>query len=331
MCPGLVGKAVFLVATGSHEPPTDPQLRSILGDHFEAVRHRVHSHRATHLNSMIRVGSDPLGGDVYLNRMVLDYERVVVIGSVEPHYFAGYTGGRKALFPGLIDLATIERNHNLANSHEAAPLRLKGNPVAEHLESLLGSVDQRRFLSIQLVVDAQGQIAGVYAGNLESSFRRAVAKADELFARSVVRPFDMVLCEVRPPIDRNMYQAQKGLENCQAGVIDGGTAVVIAKCVDGVGSDFFFRQAGRWDRANNRPADGVYQFGSHKLTRMVALQRRVDVRLYSSLPDSIVEHVFYRPAGNLSELIRTKASGQNNFRIGVVLDAGNTVLKVTAS
>jgi len=324
--PGILQRSHFMVATGSHQPPNDKDLQSIFAGHLKTIRPRVEWHVATDLSSMTRVGTDSLGGEVYLNRRVLEHDPVIIIGSVEPHYFAGYSGGRKSLFPGLTDLATTERNHNLANSMDVAPMKLEGNPVAEHLQSLMSFVDGGRLFSVQLVLDAAGTIAGFALGDIETSFARAATQARELLAHTIDRPLDAVLCELRPPLDKNMYQAQKALENCQQAVADGGTAIVVARCSEGVGSEFFMKEAGNWDRVNNRPGDGVYRFGSHKLTRMLAHQRRIDVRLYSSLPDIVVEKVFYHPAGNLSEFVGALAREKSDFQLGVVYDSGHTVL-----
>ena len=162
----FLDRASFLIATGTHATPTDEHIAGIFGRHLRRVRARVCSHDAANRDAMVRVGDDPLGGGLYLNRIVLEHEAILVVGSVEPHYFAGYTGGRKSLFPGLTDLATVTRNHNLANSLDAAPLRLTGNPVAEHLDALLAAIDTSRFLSVQVVLDAGRRIAGCYCGTL---------------------------------------------------------------------------------------------------------------------------------------------------------------------
>ncbi|PWB75846.1 hypothetical protein C3F09_01670 [candidate division GN15 bacterium] len=324
--PGILQRARFLVATGAHQPPTDKDLQSIFAGHLKTIRPRVEWHVATDLASMMKVGADSQGSDVYLHRRVFQHSPVILIGSVEPHYFAGFTGGRKSLFPGLTDLATIERNHNMAGSMAAAPMKLDGNPVAEHLESLMALIDTSSVLSVQLVLDSAGTVAGFSIGDVESSFTGAATTARAMFGHTLDQPLDAVLCEMRPPLDKNMYQAQKALENCQQVVANGGTAIVVARCDEGVGSEFFINEAQNWDRTNNRPGDGIYRFGSHKLSRMVAHQKRIDVRLFSSLPDAIVEKVFYHPAGDLSALIVALAQGKSDFQLGVVYDSGHTVL-----
>lgn len=327
--PGTLDRAHFLIATGTHKKPTEEHLRSIFGTLLGQVRSRVHFHVATDNDSLAQVGTDWLGQPVYLNRMLRDFAAVIVIGSVEPHYFAGYTGGRKGIFPGLCDLATTTRNHNMANSLEAMPLRLKGNPVADHLQSLLAFVSDLNVLSIQVVADISHRIGSICIGSLENSFTRAVEIAAKAYASFVAAPYDAVLCEVLPPLDKNMYQVQKAVENCQAAVKDGGALVNVASCREGIGSEHFFDEAARWDTVNNQPGDGVYRFGSHKLTRMVLHQRRINVCLKSELPDADVSAVFYHPVTDVGAHLAKLLS--RDARVAVVRDAAHTVLSLDHS
>ena len=325
--PGVLVRSEFIIATGSHEPPTEQQLKSIFGECLTAIRKRISWHVATDAASMQLLGEDIFHQKVYLNRAVLGHKAVVVLGSVEPHYFAGFTGGRKSIFPGLIDLTSIERNHNLANSLEARPLRLKGNPVHEHLQTLMKLIDLSNVLSIQLVADSGGRIGAAFCGGLEETFERAVEYAQTLYARQVKEPYDAVLCEILSPLDKNLYQAQKGLENCQPAVRDGGAAIVVSPCEEGVGSKFFFDQASEWDREKNEPRDGILRFGSHKLGRVNLMTRRIGVMVHSKLPEDIVRHVFYEPMGDLQKFLNEKIRSNDHYRLAVVHDAGHTVLQ----
>jgi len=323
----ILDRACFLIATGAHSAPTSTQLAQVFGAHLERFRDRVAWHDCCDLQSMVRVGTDRFGCDVMLNRRVVEAEAVFVIGSVEPHYFAGFTGGRKSLFPGLTDMATIERNHNLANSLEAQPMRLSGNPVAEHLEELLSLVKLDKFTTAQIVMDAERNIAGLFCGALDLAFKDASAMAMRLYGHQVTEPYDMAIAVLNPPLDGNLYQAQKALENCQTAVVDGGAAVVVSACEEGIGSEFFFELARQWDREANRPSDGVVRFGSHKLSRVNAIGRRIDVRLLSELPAEHAKQVFYEPVGDLQQYVTEFFSNRKNGRLAVVFDAGHTVMQ----
>ena len=325
-CPDLLDRAEFLIATGTHDAPTREHLERIFGEFYQRVADRVNHHLATDPSCMTRVGVDRFGGEVFVNRRLVESDNVCLISSVEPHYFAGFTGGRKSIFPGLTDLATIERNHNLANSLEAMPLRLEGNPVADHLQQMVSLIDTSHMLAVQLVVDAARKIAGVFCGSLEEAFASAVELSRRIYSHSVAIPYDAVLCEMVPPLDGNLYQAQKGLENCQAAVAEGGSAIVISACSGGIGSSHFYELADGWDREANQSSDGVVRFGSHKLSRVNAMGRRIDVRLYSQLEDDTVRHVFYEPLDDIPAYLEQRAQSKESYRLAVVRDAGHTVM-----
>ena len=322
--PGMLDRSHFLIATGSHAAPTENHLKAVFGSLLPRVRERVTWHDCRDLDAMRPVGTDSRGKTVYLNTQCLDARAVLVIGSVEPHYFAGYTGGRKAFFPGLTDLATIERNHNLANFLDAQPLRLAGNPVAEDLERLLDLIDTSRVFSIQVVMDVAHTIGSVHCGDIRKSLDSAAEAARRLYAHQVDRPYDLLLAELRPPLDRNIYQAQKALENNQAVVRDGGDVVVIGACNEGAGSPHFFELARQWDREKNEASDGIQRFGSHKLSRVNAMTRRIGVWLCSGVDPMTARQVFYEPVENLQRFVEQRLA--DGGRLAVVHDAGHTVL-----
>ncbi len=325
----ILDRARFLIATGAHGGPTPEHLSTIFGSYLDRVCHRVNWHDARALGDMDKIGVDHFGGEVFLNRQALSAEKLFVIGSVEPHYFAGFTGGRKSLFPGLTDLATIERNHNLANSLEAAPLKLKGNPVSEHFDELLGLCDLDRIFTAQVVMDAGGRIERICLGRLDQAFAEATQAAVSLYSHEIARKYDIIVAEIRPPLDKNLYQAQKALENTQTAVVDGGTVILVTPCNEGVGSNHFFDLANSWDRETNRPADGIPRFGSHKLSRVNAMTKRINVRIVSSLPEDHARQVFYEPLDDINEYLAKYEKETHGLRLAVVHDAGHTVLHTT--
>jgi len=325
---GLLDRAHFLIAAGTHESPTEDHLRFVFGEHLERVRSRTSVHDCRNLSQMTMIGQDQFGEDVYVNRALFEYDAVGFISSVEPHYFAGFTGGRKSIFPGLTNFATVERNHNLANSLEAAPMVLAGNPVAEHMEAMMAMVRIERVFSIQAILDSGDQIAAVFCGDNESAFIRSVIYVERMFGHEIDAGYDAVICELRAPLDGNLYQAQKALENCQAGVKDGGTAVVLSACEDGVGSEHFWNLADGWNREKNYPANGGLKFGSHKLSRVNSMSRRIRPCLHSTLDADTVRRVFYEPMDDVQEMLDNAGTAAGRFRLAVVRDAGNTVLKL---
>jgi lactate racemase len=319
----LSKKAKFLVSTGCHHAPAHDQMYDIFGEMYDSLKDRIFVHNARDKNSMVSIGNDNrLNGDILLNRFYVEAKKVVVIGSVEPHYFAGFTGGRKSIFPGLCDFDTVVRNHRLATSREAMPLRLDGNPIEEHFRYMMQMVPTDKIFSIQIVQGKKGEMAGIFCGEINESFNRAKEQSKKLFGIETESKYDLLLAEVRPPLDSSLYQLQKSLENCQSAVGDNGKIMLFSPCREGIGEDGFYKLADRWDpESKNQPTDN---FGIHKLRRVYDIGRRIDIDLFSELPDGIPDKVFFsgikKPQAIIDNFVEDKMS------VCLVHDAGHTVM-----
>lgn len=321
----LPESAAFLVATGTHPVPDSKALKKIFGKHYESVRDRIFAHDCRDNSGMVQVGS--VGGTpVSLNKRFVRARRVIVIGSVEPHYFAGFTGGRKSIFPGLCDFETIARNHNLAVSFEAAPMKLDGNPVEENLRLILSQIDTANVISIQAVIGREGETSAIFCGSLGDSFLRACEISREIFSARYKEPYDLILAEIGSPLDANLYQLQKALENNQSAVKDGGKMILFSPCKEGIGTRNFYDLAGKWDQIKRLDLSPVEKFGMHKLARVEKIASRIEVYLHSELDDGIPEKVFYRSAANPQKIIDESTKIDNTLKTALVRDAGHTVL-----
>lgn len=320
-------RAEILISTGTHAPPTSEQMHYIFDDLYDRLQPRIRAHDCRDKSSMQLVGHDSFDQPVYLNRSFLKAEKIIVIGSVEPHYFAGFTGGRKAVFPGLCDRETIVRNHRLARSFKARPLRLEGNPVEEHLQSLMDLLPDKKiaaFMTVQAVTDRDRFcLAG---GTLSKAFEKAVGIAADVFAPEFKHRYDLLLAETLPPLDANLYQLQKSLENCQAAVNDDGTIILFSACREGIGSDSFYRLADSWRSSGKIEPKSKDDFGIHKLSRVDEIGRRINIHLHSQLPAGVPERVFFRSLENPQTLIDRTIEEKKIDRLALVRDAGHTVL-----
>lgn len=322
----LSDKARFLIATGCHPAPDESQMRKIFGEFYILLKDRIAIHDADDWNAMAEADTDTTGEKVGLNRLFLEAERVVIIGSVEPHYFAGFTGGRKSIFPGLCDYETIVRNHNLAVDFSAAPMKLEGNPVEEHLQSLMRMIPDKKILAVQMVLGSGSDIRAVFCGGLEKAFGSARDFAEGTFGHRTDRKYDVVLAEVRPPLDSNLYQLQKSLENCQSAAADEGTAILFSRCREGIGSRQFYDLAGRWSPGDGAIPEGKGSFGRHKLYRVYKIGHRIHIHLYSELAEGVPEKVFFKSARSPQRIIDNSAKNCEYMRVALVRDAGHTVL-----
>src|SRR5512137_733567 len=165
--PFLLNKKIkFLVATGMHREPTPEEYAYIFGDIYPAIQDDVYCHDAKK-SECVDLGVSKSGTPMKINKMVANADRILVISSVEPHYFAGYTGGRKSFLPGVAAYETIEANHKHALSINAQSLRLEGNPVHEDMEDAVQMLRDKQIFSIMVVLDKDHKTLAAFAGNLE--------------------------------------------------------------------------------------------------------------------------------------------------------------------
>ncbi len=319
----------FIIATGSHQAPTEDQLKWIFGEYYEHYKSNIHIHDANDAGSMTEIGVDSLGGAVYVNKAYLKAERIVVIGSVEPHYFAGFTGGRKSIFPGICDLATIARNHNKAVSLDAMPMKLHDNPVEEHLQELVGILPEKEIICIQTIQDSKKIGEAIFVGNLDSAFQKGVGLSREIYGNDCTADHDLILAEVLPPLDANLYQLQKSLENCRGALKKGGTVLLFSPCDEGIGSSSFYSLAEKWDPQDEIIPEGPDVFGIHKLSRVYEMNKLYDIYLYSNLGKGVPEKVYFQSTDDPQKIIDNVVVRNSSAKVGLVHDAGHTVLANT--
>ena len=290
------GTITFMIATGTHGPLTSEQKRKILGHFDDSDRYKVICHDARDIKNHIRLGTTSRGTEVFLDTRVAGADRLIAIGSVEPHYFAGFTGGRKSIFPGAAVYASIEQNHKLAMEPAVGVLKLKGNPVHEDMVEACRMPEVPVF-SIQTILDSKDRLFGAVAGNLDASFERAVAIAEEAFTLPVHQLSDMVIAAAEPPLDKNLYQAHKAIENTISIVKPGGILILIAACREGLGNDTFVRLLSQ----SNRPEDVIqsiqksYTLGTHKAARIARHVMEKEIWLVSTLDPQVVRDIFMIP------------------------------------
>jgi nickel-dependent lactate racemase len=224
----------FLVATGAHRAPTEEEYRFIFGDTYEVFRRKIYAHDARKNEDMTYLGKSKNGTEMYINKLVPEYNNVLVIGSVEPHYFAGYTGGRKSFLPGVASYKTIEMNHKLALSDKACSLALNGNPVNEDMVDAMNVLKNINVFSIQTVLTGDHQLYAVTAGDLHKSFDAAVEYSKQIFCIPLKQKGNIVLTAAPYPMDIDLYQSQKALDNGKHALEDDGVIILISKCRDGI-------------------------------------------------------------------------------------------------
>jgi nickel-dependent lactate racemase len=299
----------FVVATGTHQVASPRELDHIFGaDLAKEHADRIFSHDAKDRESLVRLGRTKRGTEVWANRLLAEARGVLLINSVEPHYFAGYTGGRKSLFPGLAGYETVRANHKLSMEVGSEYLVLEGNPVHDDLEEAMAlGVAGRQIYSIQLVLDKDHRIGFASAGPLEKTFREAVAVADKQFVLELGRRYDVVVAVAPHPMDCNFYQTNKAIQSGALAVTDGGVLIVVSECPYGLGENQtlfdMLAAADSPSRALKRANRGEYELGAQQAARVASILERAEIWVVSSLRDEDVRAMFMMPLADVQSAV----------------------------
>jgi lactate racemase len=226
----------ILIATGTHRTNTAPELERMLGRDIVG-RYRVVNHDSRDPSTLGRVGVTSTGVDVFLNREWLDADVRITTGFVEPHFFAGFSGGPKMVAPGLAGLKTVMTLHDV--HHIGHPLATwgvtEGNPVHDDVREIARMVPAH--FSVDVTLNREQKITAAFAGNMFAEHRAACAHVKATAMRQVPAPFDVVLTTNSGyPLDQNLYQAVKGMSAAAKIVKRGGTIICAAECRDGLPS-----------------------------------------------------------------------------------------------
>jgi nickel-dependent lactate racemase len=320
-------KVSFIVATGIHRAPTEEEYIQIFSEkYYKKYKDCIHSHDAKH-DEMVHLGTSKNGTEMKVNRRGVDAHKIVIISSVEPHYFAGYTGGRKSFLPGIAAHETIEQNHKLALKPEACALKLKGNPVHEDMIDALSTVKKEIF-TISTVLDKNHRIYAATAGDIYKSMEQAVAKAEEVFVAKIPQKADIVVSVVKFPSDIDLYQAQKGIDNAKYALKEGGILLLVAKCRMGIGEESFVRLLS----SASSPKDALdriekkFVIGYHKAAKMAEVGLWAQTWAVTDLEPQMLEKIFIRPFSSLQAALDAarKEKGED-AKVLILLDGSLTI------
>jgi nickel-dependent lactate racemase len=319
----------FIVATGAHAAPTPEELAQIFGSGFASRRIFTHDSRRA---PCVQVGTTSRGTPVALNRRILSYRRLLIIGSVEPHYFAGYTGGRKGLVPGIAAHETIERNHALYFEPGVEILKLQGNPVHEDMMEATRMLDMP-VLTINMVMDASNDIIDVFCGDLRECHAQAVEVAKRYYAVHIAKRTEMVLACAHHPMDVDLYQSQKAIHNATFAGRSGGTIVLISPCRNGIGPRTFYElmSSHATPQALSQYVSMHRQLGSHKAADFAKAMKEFRILVVSGLSAETLRAIHLEacsPEALEREMLNTLSNGDD---IAVMPEGSVTVPVTTRS
>ncbi|MBQ6583492.1 MAG: nickel-dependent lactate racemase [Mogibacterium sp.] len=286
------------IARGNHRETTEEERRQLIGaEAAESVR-CVDSDP----HDVVSVGVTKRGTPVDIDRRVLEADRRICLGNIEYHYFAGYSGGAKAIMPGCSTRAAIQANHRMMASPDSHIGKLEGNPVREDIEEAAAMVGADCILNV--VIDTHKRIVWAGAGDLVEAHRAGCRFLDTMYRFELEREADIVIVsQGGAPKDLNLYQTQKALENARHAVRPGGIIILVGSCREGLGNDVFEA----WMREAATPHELVerigreFVLGGHKAAMVAEVCEKADVYLVSDLEDSLVREIFMTPYASVSE------------------------------
>jgi nickel-dependent lactate racemase len=271
--------ARILIATGMHRSHTPAERRRLLGRYAASIS-QVVDHRA---DSVQHVGTTRCGTEVSVNSLLVDADFALAVGNVDVHYFAGYTGGYKAVIPGLAGKETVEKNHSLMMLPNAEPGVIESNPVREDLEEA-GQFTPLRYI-VNVVLGEANRTVAAFAGDPITAHRAAVKLMDDFVKVPVKENADIVLASAGGyPRDINLYQAHKAIENASHAVKTGGTIILVAECHEGFGNSTFENwtmTASDLDEIG-RKLRGRFILGAHKTFALSKIAKRAEIVIVSN-------------------------------------------------
>lgn len=230
----------ILLATGFHRPTTKEEMIDKFGKDIAENEHIV-CHISSDMSQMKKIGVLPSGGDCIINKLAADAELLIAEGFIEPHFFAGFSGGRKSILPGVASEVTVMANHCsefISDPHARTGI-LEGNPI--HKDMLYAAKTANLAFILNVVIDAQKHIINAFAGDREKAHEKGCEFVNSLAHVSPVPADIVVTTNGGYPLDQNVYQAVKGMTAAEATCKKGGVIVIAAACNDGAGGDSFYQ------------------------------------------------------------------------------------------
>ncbi|UJL45581.1 nickel-dependent lactate racemase [Virgibacillus sp. NKC19-16] len=315
---------VIINGTGTHRDQTREEFVQMLGrwvvDNIRIVNNHCHDK-----DTLVNVGKSKFGCDVYLNKDYVESDFRIVTGFIEPHFFAGFSGGPKGMMPGIAGIETIMTFHNarMIGDPLATWGNMENNPVQDMTREVNGMCKPNFMLNVTL--NREKEITAVFAGELYEAHDRGCAFAKEHAMTRCEERFDVVITSNSGyPLDQNLYQAVKGMSAAHKIVKEGGSIIVASECSDGLPDhgnySKIFEMAdspqGLLDMINDPE---FKMFDQWQVQKQAVIQVWADVYVYSKLTDEQVEGTMLKPTHDIEKTIEgLKRKYGEDMRIAVL-------------
>lgn len=304
------GDITLVFALGSHRKQSEEERKKLAGERAFSEIRCIDGDPS----DCVSYGTTSRGTPVDIVREVAEADRRICLGNIEYHYFAGYSGGAKAIMPGVSTRDAIQNNHSRMIEENACAGKLEGNPVREDIEEAAAMVGVDFILNV--VLNEKKQIIHASAGDVVQAHREGCRFLDRLYAVEIPHRADIVIVsQGGAPKDLNLYQTQKALDNAKHAVKKGGIIILAGSCREGFGEKTFEE----WILAAKTPQSLItrihreFRLGGHKAAAIAMVLENAQIFLVSDLEPDLVRRIFMKPFDNVQEAfdcaLREKGAG----------------------
>ncbi len=273
----------------------------------------------------LQLGKTARGTPVEIFEEVAYSDLIIATGNIEYHYYAGYSGGAKALLPGVSSERSVVKNHELMRDPRSISGRLD-SPVRQDMEDAAKIANLDFILNV--VLNSRKEIVRAVAGDFIQAHRSGAEVVDRMY-RKLVNPAEIVVaCAGGRPKDINLFQAHKALDNARGAAAPGGTIILLAECSEGFGNPVFERWACEAESAEDciNRFGKEYEFGGHKAALIARESLKYDLILVSAMPSEQVKKCFFKPAKTLDEALAMARERHGKDARTLVMPNGNLTL-----
>jgi lactate racemase len=299
----------ILVATGVHRASTEEELRDKYGDRiFDEEKIVVHD--CSDSKNLVKLGLLPSGGELILNRLAIEADLLIAEGFIEPHFFAGFSGGRKSVLPGIASRETVLANHcaEFVGHERARTGIMEGSPM--HEDMLFAARKAKLAFILNVVLDMDKKIINVFAGHWEEAHLQGSKFVSDLMrVKKKLAPI-VITTNGGYPLDQNIYQSVKCMTAAEATCKENGVIIVVSECSDGHGGDSFFNTFAKSDSvqevmdeimARDRDETIPDQWESQVLARVLL---KYQIIMVTDAPRGMVESMHMKWASTIEEAIK---------------------------
>ena len=306
---------VAILGLGNHRKHTEEEKRKLVGDYIYDNIETIDSDVS---NSKL-IGQTSRGTPVEIFEKALGKDLLIATGNIEYHYFAGYSGGAKAVLPGMCTRNSIQYNHSLMLEEGASAGNFFNNPVRQDMEEA-GRLAGIGFI-FNVILDDKKNIIDAVAGKNNEAYLEGIKKYDSIYGKEVQDTADIVITSQGGyPKDMNLYQSHKALENVKDIVAENGTIILVASCCEGYGDDIFKKwMADCRDYAClSERLKKKFVLGGHKAVAISRLLTKADVLLYSDFSGNETEKMGFKKIDDIQEYLDNRISQDSKTKITVV-------------